>query len=167
MKLLITLWSPERLTAPPGSSVLLERSNGGVREWAGKPWGKSGVILSRDFVARVVLLILSSKRDSSVKVLSVGFSSSYQFTRMLSHLWILWQRQHLYSSLGSDRESNLGLPLKGVVQNQWTKRDILLIACSIEGAYLLVKSVWETALKFIFWAPTCVPGFEYAPWLAC
>ena len=99
VKPIITHWSPDRLTTPPRSSVLLERSNGGVREWAGKPRGKSSVNLSRDFVARVVLFILSLKRDSSVKVLSVGFSSLSQFTRMLSHLWILWQRQHLYSEL--------------------------------------------------------------------
>ena len=30
----------------------------------------------------------------------------------------------------------------------------------------MVKSVCETAPKFLFWAPTCVPGFEFALWLA-
>ena len=29
------------------------------------------------------------------------------------------------------------------------------------------KSVCETAPKFLFWAPSCVPGFEYMPQLAC
>ena len=29
------------------------------------------------------------------------------------------------------------------------------------------KSVCETAPKSLFWAITCVPGFEYTPWLAC
>ena len=64
---------PRTLATPPGSSVLLERSNEGVRERTGKPRGKPGVNLSRDFVAHVVLFILSSKRDSSVKVLVCGF----------------------------------------------------------------------------------------------
>ena len=27
----------------------------------------------------------------------------------------------------------------------------------------LVKSVCKTALKSLFWASTCVPGFEHAP----
>ena len=31
----------------------------------------------------------------------------------------------------------------------------------------LFKSVCETAQKSLFRAPTFVPGFEYAPWLAC
>ena len=31
----------------------------------------------------------------------------------------------------------------------------------------LVKSVCETAPKSLFGVSTCVPGFEYAPWLAC
>ena len=29
------------------------------------------------------------------------------------------------------------------------------------------KSVYETAPKSLFWAITCVPAFENAPWLAC
>ena len=34
--------------------------------------------------------------------------------------------------------------------------------------YTLVKcKVCETAPKSLVWAPTCVPKFEYAPWLAC
>ena len=28
---------------------------------------------------------------------------------------------------------------------------------------VLVKSVCKTALKSLFWVPTCVPGFEYLP----
>lgn len=44
-----------------------------MRERTGKPRGKPGVNLSGDFVAHVVLFILSSKRDSSVKVLVCGF----------------------------------------------------------------------------------------------
>ena len=35
------------------------------------------------------------------------------------------------------------------------------------GAQPLVKSFCKTLLKSLFWALTCVPGFEYAPWLAC
>ena len=31
--------------------------------------------------------------------------------------------------------------------------------------WTLVKSVCETAPKFLFWARTCVPGFEYEPLL--
>ena len=41
------------------------------------------------------------------------------------------------------------------------------VACTIDGNELLVKSVCETAPKSLLWIPTCVPGFEYAPWLAC
>ena len=35
------------------------------------------------------------------------------------------------------------------------------------GNWTLVKSVCEAATKSLFWTPSCVPGFEYAPWLAC
>ena len=31
----------------------------------------------------------------------------------------------------------------------------------------LEKSFCETVPKSLFWVPTCVPGFEYEPWLAC
>ena len=30
-----------------------------------------------------------------------------------------------------------------------------------------VMSVCKTAQKSLFWASSCVPGFEYVPWLAC
>ena len=41
------------------------------------------------------------------------------------------------------------------------------LACVTDGNTDLVKSVCETVSKSLFWAPTCVPGFEYALWLAC
>ena len=37
------------------------------------------------------------------------------------------------------------------------------VACATDGTKFLVKSVCETSLKSLFKAPTCVPGFEYAP----
>ena len=40
------------------------------------------------------------------------------------------------------------------------------LACVTDGSTDLVKSVCETVSKSLFWAPTCVPGFEYALWLA-
>ena len=33
--------------------------------------------------------------------------------------------------------------------------------------WTLVDSICETATKSMFWIPTCVPGFEHVPWLAC
>ena len=41
------------------------------------------------------------------------------------------------------------------------------IACATDETKLtLFKTVCETAPKSLFWVPTCVPGFEYASWLA-
>ena len=46
-------------------------------------------------------------------------------------------------------------------------REVLIGVCWVgslatDRTKLLVKSVCETALKSLFWDPTCVPGFEYA-----
>ena len=40
------------------------------------------------------------------------------------------------------------------------------VGCATNRTKLQVKSVCQTVPKSLFW-PTCVPGFEYAPWLAC
>ena len=32
---------------------------------------------------------------------------------------------------------------------------------------LPVKSIFEPGLESLFWLPTCLPGFECVPWLAC
>ena len=44
-----------------------------------------------------------------------------------------------------------------------------LLSCVTDGTdhELLVKSICKKAPKSLLSAPTCVPGFEYAPWLAC
>lgn len=40
------------------------------------------------------------------------------------------------------------------------------VGCATNRTKLQVKSVCQTVPKSLLW-PTCVPGFEYAPWLAC
>ena len=48
------------------------------------------------------------------------------------------------------------------------KRDLVegrKLACATDETRLLVKSVCETAPKSLSWSPTCVPGFEYVPWI--
>ena len=43
-----------------------------------------------------------------------------------------------------------------------------LYELNLRHNYTLVKyKVCETAPKSLVWAPTCVPKFEYAPWLTC
>ena len=42
-----------------------------------------------------------------------------------------------------------------------------IVMTMIMRTKLLVKSVCETVPISLFWAPTCAPGFEYAPSLAC
>ena len=46
--------------------------------------------------------------------------------------------------------------------NQKLERRQQLATCATNGTKLLVKSVCETALKSLFLAPTCAPGFQYA-----
>ena len=41
------------------------------------------------------------------------------------------------------------------------------VACVTDGNKLLVNAVCETATKTLSLARSCVPGFEYAPRLAC
>ena len=53
----------------------------------------------------------------------------------------------------------------------WTqpkkKRAYLFPSLCHKQNLTLVWSVCETVPKSLFWVPTCVPGFEYEPWLAC
>ena len=55
----------------------------------------------------------------------------------------------------------VSLFFRGVTRLYTDSLIIISIACTTDGTKLLVKSICETVLKFLFWVPTCEPGFDY------
>ena len=76
-------------------------------------------------------------------------SSSIQTWKIFQVFMVLWV-WHSCESL-----------FRGITRLYTYSLIIISIACTTDGTKLLVKSICETVLKFLFWVPTCEPGFDY------
>ena len=107
-----------------------------------------------------------------------GLSSLSEKTRESNHLQMLLQRQH---SLLSYSKTLIVCPAgvwtprpsaqqTGALPTELTghqRRGPFNFFLRGGGGCTQAKSVCKTALKSLFWVPSCVPGLEYETWLAC